>query len=133
MKIFSTLLSSFILFSLLTVCITGVPLMAQSQAPAFLSVIDDLPLMPGLLENAGGALIFDTANGRIAENIASGPVEVGAVTDYYARTLPQLGWKLETLDRYIREGEVLSIDIDNSNGDSTQAVVHFRLSPTGTK
>jgi len=133
MKTFSTLLKSHILLAFLTIGITGMPSMVKSQAPAFLSVVDDLPLMPGLREDAEGALSFDMANGRIVETTASGPVEAGVVIDYYARTLPQLGWKLKTLVRYIREDEVLNIDVAKSNGNRSQVMVHFRLSPAGTK
>ena len=89
--------------------------------------------MPGLSEDVDRALSFDTANGRIAEITALGPVEAGAVIDYYAQTLPQLGWKLDTLDRYMREDEVLNIDVAKVKGDNVQVVVHFRLSPAGMK
>jgi hypothetical protein len=133
MEFFSPLLKLLILITFTTVGIIGTPSTLKSQAPTFLSVIDDLPLMPGLLEDTGGALRFDTATGRIAETLASGPYEAKAVIDYYAQTLPQLGWKLENLDRYLREGEILSIDVANSNGKSVEAMVHFRLSPAGTK
>jgi len=133
MKILGTLKYSFILLAFLTIGTLCTPLIVQSQVPVFLSVIDDLPLMPGLRENFDGALSFDTANGRIAEIAASGTVEAGAVIDYYARTLPQLGWKLEPLDTYVREDEVLNIIIESINGNSTQVIVHFRLSPAGKK
>jgi hypothetical protein len=130
MKILSTLKMFYILLAFLTI---GTPLIVQSQGPVFLSVIDDLPLMPGLRENFDGALSFDTANGRIAEIAASGSVEAGAIIDYYARTLPQLGWKMEPLDTYVREDEILNIIIESINGDSTRVIVHFRLSPAGKK
>ena len=133
MKIFSTLLNTFILFAFLTIATIGWPLTVKSQVQTFLSVIDDLPLMSGLREDSDGALSFDTANGRIAEISAAGMVEVGAVIDFYARTLPQLGWKLETSDRYLREEEILNIDVSKSNKDSMQVIVHFRLSPVGAK
>ena len=133
MKFFSNLLKSSTLIAFLTICIVEMPSSVQSQTPAFLSVIDDLPLMPGLREDTDRTLSFDTPNGRIAEITASGRVKVGGVTDYYSRTLPQLGWKLVTLDRYIREGEVLNIDIAESNEDGVYLLVHFRLSPSQTK
>ena len=133
MKTFSTQLNLIILFTILTISIIGMPSMAQSQAPAFFSVIDDLPLMPGLREDVDGALSFDTANGRIAETTASGLVKAGTVIDYYARTLPQLGWKFETLFHYMREGEALNIEVEKSKAESTRVLVHFRLSPAGVK
>ena len=65
--------------------------------------------MPGLSEDADGAMSFDTANGRIAETIASGQVVPENVLGYYKRALPQLGWKRLTATRYRREDEVLNL------------------------
>ena len=107
--------------------------MAQSQAPDFISVIEDLPLMPGLSEDPDGAMSFDTANGRIAETTASGFVEPGDVIDYYKHALPQLGWKRVAATRYRREDEVLNIDVAKGSDEAVQVLVHFRLSPTMTK
>ena len=133
MKFFYTLLNSLILLTFLTIGIVGITSTVVSQAPAFLSVIDDLPLMPGLREDVDGSLSFDMANGRIAETKASGSVDAEVITEYYARTLPQLGWKLKTLVSYLREDEVLSIKIMKINGSNEQVMVYFRLSPAGTK
>jgi len=133
MKTFTVLLNIFVFFSFLTISFIGTSSMVQSQAPVFFSVIDDLPLMPGLQEDTDRALSFDTANGRIAEIAASGLVEAGVIIDYYARTLPQLGWKLNTLDRYIRGDEYLKIEVVKSKGGRAQVAVYFRLSPTGEK
>ena len=133
MKIFNVLSNPFTLLAFLTIGIIDLPSNALSQTPVFLSVIDDLPLMPGLREDTHEALSFDTAIGRIAEISASGAVEAGEIFAYYAGTLPQLGWKLETQSRYIREGEVLNIDVVKSSEDSGKMMVLFRLSPTGTK
>ena len=133
MKTFSTLLNLYILFAFLTFGIIWMPSLVQSQSTTFLSVINDLPLMPGLSEDVEGALSFDMANGRIAETAATGSVKAGVVIDYYARTLPQLGWKLKTLVRYIREDEVLIIDVAKIIGNGAQVIVYFRLSPAGTK
>ena len=133
MKTFNVLLNIFILFVFFAFSTIATPSIVQSQATVFFSVIDDLPLMPGLRENTDGALSFDTANGRIAEITASGSVEAGVVIDYYARILPQLGWELKTSDRYVREDEYLKIEVARSNGNKTQVTVHFRLSPTSAK
>ena len=133
MKNFRDLLKPSVFGVFLIISIIELPSTGQSQAPAFLSVIDDLPLMPGLNEDMDMALSFDTANGRIAETTVSGLVQGSGVIDYYARTLPQLGWKLVSLDRYLREDEVLNIEIAKSNDDKKPLVVHFRLSPTRAK
>jgi len=106
---------------------------AQAQSPAFLSAIEDLPLMPGLTEDVDGALQFDTANGRIAEITASGVASPSAVTDFYRRTLPQLGWQQVAPASYQREGEVLAIDVVELGANRIEVEVHFRVSPVDVK
>ncbi len=49
-----------------------------SGADRFISVIEDLPLMDGLIENENAAVTFETAGGRIAEAEARGNVDPGA-------------------------------------------------------
>ena len=133
MKILNILLCTLFLINALTIGLMGHQASAQSQAPDFISVIEDLPLMPGLIEDADGAMSFDTANGRIAETIASGQVVPENVLGYYKRALPQLGWKRLTATRYRREDEVLIIDITKDDGGAVPVMVHFRLSPTKAK
>ena len=100
-----------------------------SAAEAFVSVIDDLPLMQGLVENDNAAVAFETANGRIAEAAARGDVAPEKVRLFYAEVLPQLGWMPVGGEAYLREGERLRLDIgpDGSGG----AVVAFSVSPSG--
>ena len=133
MKILSILLCTLFLINALTIGLMGHPALAQSQAPDFINVIEGLPLMPGLIEDVDSAMSFDTANGRIAETIASGQVEPGDILGYYKRALPQLGWKRLNAMRYQREDEVLIIDITKDNGGAVPVLVHFRLSPTKAK
>ena len=64
---------------------------AQETA-GFVSTIEDLPLMPGLIEEEGG-MVFDSARGRIVDAYATGPVSEAAVKEFYDDTLPQLGWR----------------------------------------
>jgi hypothetical protein len=109
---------------------------AQTATPAtpaepdeeavFLSVIEDIPLMPGLVEDEARALVFDAAQGRLAETYARGKVEAKAVREFYGETLPALGWRAEGRSRWVREGEVLTLDIaDQADGLD----VRFSLSP----
>ncbi|MFB0992760.1 MAG: hypothetical protein QMB78_11260 [Rhodospirillales bacterium] len=133
MKILNILLFTLFVINVLTIGLMGHPASAQSKAPDFISVIEGLPLMPGLSEDADGAMSFDTANGRIAETIASGQVVPENVLGYYKGALPQLGWKRLTAKRYRREDEVLIIDITKDDGGAVPVIVHFRLSPTKAK
>jgi hypothetical protein len=65
-------------------------------APAFaeghyFSVAEDLPLAPGLAEDAA-AFSFDGAGGRIVGGSARGPTTPAALRRFYEVALPPLGW-----------------------------------------
>ena len=86
-----------------------------TAAEGFISVIEDLPLMTGLVEVKGSALVFSTPQGRIAEVSAKGRSGDAArpkkVVAFYARTLPQLGWKAAGASNWVREGERLRVAV----------------------
>jgi hypothetical protein len=101
----------------------------RAQPAAFVSVIPDLPLMEGLLEDVEQTVLFETDSGRIAEVVARGQIARRAVTEFYAATLPQLGWRLLSNVQYQREGEVLNLVIQPDGRDKQHLVVQFKLSP----
>jgi hypothetical protein len=105
-------------------------LFALAAAPAFagnfVTGTEDVPLMPGLAPVRGSSLVFDTPEGRIIQAQAAGPVTRGAVHDFYAATLPQLGWRVAGVNAWRREGEVLRLVFDGHDGALT---VGFTLSP----
>lgn len=94
---------------------------------AFLSIAEDVPLMPGLTENLEAATVFDKPSGRIASTEAKGTVTAAAVRQFYAATLPQLGWKPVGPEQYRREAEQLRIAITARNGAGV--TVRFELLP----
>ena len=63
----------------LMVSVLAPPVLAQDD---FISSIDDLPLMPGLVEEEGG-MVFDSPSGRIVEAFATGNVSPGEVLSFY--------------------------------------------------
>jgi hypothetical protein len=104
-----------------------VPVLAQ-DAGAFVSTIEDLPLMPGLVEEAGG-MVFDSPGGRIVEAYATGEVSEGAVRDFYGETLPQLGWRPLGGGVYQRESEILKVEFPGGPGAAPPLTVGFSLAP----
>jgi len=109
---------------------------AAAAAESFVAGFEDLPLMPGLTQITGQGVVFDTPSGRIVEAYAEGPVAAAQVLSFYARTLPQLGWRRVRDSRYRREGEELSLDVTEARpkGDAgappgPRVTVHFYLSP----
>ncbi len=101
------------------------------EGVAYLSGIEDLPLMPGLAETSDGTLVFDTPSGRIVDAYASGNLRAATVLDFYGATLPQLGWRRLGPGRFGREDEVLRLEFPqvDSGGRTTDLVVRFTLRP----
>ena len=101
-----------------------------SAAGGFLSVVEDLPLMEGLTEVKGSALIFSTQQGRIVEVSAkskSGET-IGRenVLAFYQHTLPQLGWVPAQVLNWVREDERLGLTVTVNGG---KLMVQFSLTP----
>lgn len=100
----------------------------QSQAgTAFLSVIDDVPLMPGLAERPDAAVVFDKPEGRIVETEAMGRLVRAEVLKFYAASLPQLGWRARGEGRFLRDREELALSFVSGPGGAL--TVRFTLSP----
>ena len=99
------------------------------DAPAFLGGIEDLPLMPGLVENADYALVFDSPSGRYVEAFVVGAVKPNDVVAFYRSTLPQLGWRADTPMRYRREGEILVLEFLPDGTSDEALTMRFSLSP----
>lgn len=86
---------------------------SAAEAAAFVAGMGDVPVMPGLSPSAEEPLVFDKPTGRIVETVLHGRVERKAVLDFYARTLPQLGWKRAADGRFQREAEELRLEFTN--------------------
>lgn len=95
-------------------------------AASYSSVIEDLPLMPGMTEISKDALVFDTPSGRIAETGVETATSAAVISKFYAETLPPLGWKEVSAFIFIRENESLKINIEQKDHASH---VRFSLSP----
>ncbi|MBT6096417.1 MAG: hypothetical protein HOH04_16140 [Rhodospirillaceae bacterium] len=104
---------------------------ASAQTANFVSVIDDLPLMPGLEEDSEAAMTFDSATGRIAEAEARGQLTSDTIQGFYAQSLPQLGWQSLSGGKFQRGDEELSLEIVPASDGG--ASVRFRLKPAGAK
>ena len=107
------------------------PSQAQ-EAGQFIKDIEDLPLMPGLVEEIGSGTAFDTAQGRLVVAYATGSVSEGGVMAFYDKTLPQLGWRRLDIGVFQRESEVLKLEFPGGPGAAPPLTVSFRLMPAGT-
>ncbi|MFN4281800.1 MAG: hypothetical protein ACK4NA_04075 [Alphaproteobacteria bacterium] len=123
------------ILTLLAALAAAAPTLAQSRPPAaqpaFLSVIDDVPLMPGLTERPDAAVTFDKPEGRILEAEAAGRVSRAEVLKFYAASLPQLGWRARGEGRFLRDREELAISFPPNppGAPAGSLTVRFALSP----
>lgn len=99
---------------------------AAQSADRFVSGIVDLPLMPGLEEIDGSAMVFSKPQGRIVEVSARGAVTSDAVRFFYGRTLPQLGWRPRQNGGWQRDNEVLQFNMKQTNAG---LVIEYSLTP----
>ena len=103
-----------------------------AAAPAFISVMDDVPLMPGLTEHKDAAVVFDKPEGRIVEAEASGRLSRADVLKFYAASLPQLGWRAKGEGHFLRDREELALNFTpnaGTGGAANSLTVRFTLSP----
>jgi hypothetical protein len=99
---------------------------AMAAAANFVPGTEDVPLMPGLTTSADKGLTFDKPQGRIIEVSTGGALKRSDVLAFYRASLPPLGWKEVAAQRFVRDGERLSLEIAGNDGNLT---VNFALSP----
>lgn len=103
---------------------------AQNGGFEFLPGFEDVPKAPGLAAQEADVLVFDSPAGRIVEVYAVGAENWLDVTTFYSGTLQQLGWVTRNTSeesvRFVREGEVLTLDRFGADGALT---VRFTLAP----
>jgi hypothetical protein len=97
------------------------------QEQQFFQTLNDIPLMPGLYEMLEESVVFDKPEGRIAESAAaSEDLAAQEIHAFYQQALPQLGWNQAGENRFVRQGESLTLKIEN-RGEYN--VVRFMVSP----
>jgi hypothetical protein len=99
---------------------------AFSLSHAYLPGTEDVPLMEGI-ELVEDPIIFDKPEGRLITLQAQGGVSQEDVSQFYAKTLPNLGWKKKADSLYVREGESLKISFEHS--ENKKVLVTFEIAP----
>lgn len=89
------------------------------------TILPDLPLMHGMTEQANDAVVFDKASGRIVDLTAISSAAPADILAFYQKTLPPLGWQMQSSGTFVREQEKLVISFDSNN------ITHFSISPKG--
>ncbi len=110
--------------------IGGAPaVVAADDASAFVTTIEDLPLMPGLSEDVAAGVAFDSPAGRIVEAYATGNVDRSRVLEFYAAALPQLGWRQDGAGVFVREHEILKVEFPLPPQPGKPLTVRFAVAP----
>lgn len=101
---------------------------AQQKAPEFFSSLQDIPLMPGLLEITEETLVFDKPEGRIVEatTLMDKGLQQEQVLSFYQATLPQMGWSRSAANHFLRGQEQLYISFDLRDEDK---IAKFMIQP----
>ena len=74
---------------------------ARRPGARFSNYIDDLPIMPGLVEAKDGYAFDLIQGGQLAEARLAGDADPAVVRGFYAATLTQLGWRPSETEPYI--------------------------------
>ena len=98
----------------------------EEEAGAFLAAIEEVPLMAGLTEEKTPALDFDKPDGRLVETYAHGEVAAEEAAEFYRAVMPEFGWQNIDGLVFLREGEMLRIELIP---EEHALVVRFVLSP----
>ncbi|WP_417455039.1 hypothetical protein [Kiloniella sp.] len=88
-----------------------------------------VPIVPGMEEMEELGVVFDKPEGRIVEAFASGHLSQGDVREFYGRALPQLGWEVVGEGLFVREGEVLKIEI-LEGVENSRSILRIILAPS---
>ena len=92
----------------------------------FITGFSDLPIMPGMQELPDSNISFDTASGRIVEAFTKTEQNVEKILSFYKNVLPQLGWRVEKDTMFVRDTEILILDLRK---DRDSVIVQFSLKP----
>ena len=108
-------------------------LTSAAVAEGYLDMVEDMPLMDGLVETGEGGVAFDKPAGRIIRSTATGDLAPSDIRSFYENALPPLGWKLTGSDvsgnalTFERDGERLEIEVAPLSGQQTE--VRFSIEP----
>tara|TARA_R110001592_G_scaffold3525_6_gene19811 strand:- start:8018 stop:8419 length:402 start_codon:yes stop_codon:yes gene_type:complete len=95
------------------------------SAPVFFEALQDVPVMPGLVELEGQSFSFDKPEGEITEAVAAlGDLREDQVLYFYQVTLPQFGWGKVSDAEFFRKNEQLEISFEkNQDGHLVKIMI----------
>lgn len=94
----------------------------------YVNGVDELPVPNGFVEKESSNSSFDTVSGRIVDVVYEGKGSLDNIKKYYEDTLPELGWKKQTLNLYKREEETLQLKMERNGGNTI--LLNFVIRPS---
>jgi hypothetical protein len=95
---------------------------------AFFAEQPDLPLPAGMTEDVENSTVFEGGDIRIMDLVATGPIKPDVIVEFYAQTLPALGWNLASPNLFMRDHERLTLQVTTSK-TSTGSTLKIRIEP----
>jgi len=117
-----------IFVAILMYAVAGMTAPVRAQGTNFIAELNDIPVLDGLIKLADRGFSFDSPAVQIAEVYFVTALDREMVTDFYTKTLPQLGWRVITPETFFRADERLTILIEPGESEKTN-VVRFLLAP----
>ena len=92
----------------------------------FVNGIDDIPIFENMENNDDSLVVFDTNKGRFISSEIIGKNDLKKIESFYEKILPNLGWKKLKHSTYIRDDEVLNLELKNLEG---KVHLMFKITP----
>ena len=100
----------------------------SKPVPEFFEALQDVPLMPGLVELDEPSFSFDKPEGGITEGVARiDGAGRDQVLQFYQATLPQFGWGKVNASEYYRHNEHLEITFEH---EQQSEIVRIMIRPS---
>ena len=102
----------------------------QARQVQYFTMMQDIPVMPGLTPVEEESYVFDKPEGRIlSQSALTTSRDEKEVFAYYAKALPPLGWTRKTTRIFVRDKERLKITAQKSEENKNALKIHFFLEP----
>ena len=90
----------------------GCLLAATAYAQSFVPFLPDIPVPDGAYSES--LLDFDTEDTHLEQVMIYSPLSVDKTWQFYADTLPQLGWQANGPSRFVKDEDTLALEVIES-------------------
>lgn len=104
---------------------------SKAESAHYFSTLTEMPVPPGMTEEAQSAVNFDQPEGRVIvlQAVGQGRDLPQSALRFYRATLPALGWKSGEQGVYRRNGEKLVLEMQEIPGKPGWQRLNIRIQP----